>query len=189
MLAVIATLLANLFLQMGLARLGSAGVSWKSFSARAAAVALAIFVLRLVVYATVAYWVLLQCHVFKTFGAVLSIVLFGGFIAELARLLLMTVVAVYRVLNKIPLTAESRLRTDATVFLNKAITSGRVYNFMSSLDGLTICFILVVAVGFSATVGRARWSQSLLAASTPWTAWTLIKLAIGDGKFRFLAGF
>ncbi len=102
------------------------------------------------------------------------------------RLLLRTPVAVYHVATGLPLTAGIGVPTDATVFLGKAITIGRLHSLLSSLDLVTFGFIILVTVGFHASIPGVRWSQAFLASSIPWAVWTLVKFALAGHKLRFL---
>jgi len=151
--------------------------------------AFGLVVCRIVVYASVSWWILWEVRGTTSYGIVVSVIFYGAYVVELVRLLLRVPVAAYHIATGLPLTTGIGVPTDATVFLDKAITTGRVHSLLSSLDLITLGFIVLVAVGFNASILRVRWGQAFLAASTPWAAWTLIKLVITGGRFEFLAGF
>ncbi len=148
--------------------------------------AFVLFVGNLLVYASVSWWVLNLVRGPPNYGVVLSVISYAAYVRELARLFMTISVAGYHIATGSPLTTGIAVRTDATIFLDKAIATGRLHSLASSLDIMTSGFIILVAFGFNASILRVRWSEAYVASSIPWAAWTLVKLAMADGRLEFL---
>ncbi|MDP9113710.1 MAG: YIP1 family protein [Acidobacteriota bacterium] len=132
------------------------------------------------VYAGVASWVLRLIHERTNYGIVLAVCSYAAYANQLVGFVLRLAVVIYHRLSGVQLTVAS-IKTDASIFLGRNLHTGRLYSLASSLDLLTLGFIVLFAWGLAKSTVKIQFSRAALAAAVPWAAWTLVKLALAGG--------
>jgi hypothetical protein len=143
---------------------------------QAVAAASVLVVLKVLVYASVIFWVLRLKQELTNYGIVLAICSYGACIDEMLTFLINFGVWLYHRIIHVPLADVKRIRTDAAVFLNNATTHRSLYDFARSLNLLDIIFIVVVGFGLSKAVPKIGFAQGILVATIPLAGWMLLNV-------------
>ncbi len=108
---------------------------------------------------------------------VLAVCSYAAYLKELVRFVMSLGTALYCEFAGVPLTSATTIRTNASVFLEKA-TAGPLYAMAKSLDVLTVGFLVVVAFGLCKTVPKVRFYTAALTVFAPWVAWVLVGMGL-----------
>jgi hypothetical protein len=119
-------------------------------------------------------FVLRLSHEATKYRLILAVCSCGAYVYELVYLVVKTIPEMvhYGIAQ-----TQLDIRTDATVFLNRATTNGHLYHLAGSLDLLTIGLFLLIGFGLSKTIPKMRFSRAALVAMVPWAIWVIPNVA------------